>query len=272
MFRPAPFLVTVLDRVKAIVRRVARPAAVRVRAEPVGASAQAHVRAAPDGLVQHWMTAKLQALSALIRRIEAGETLEAPVISPRAATTGAASPLERVPGSPEERLPRGFGWMCAFGPNVRRDGAAFAAWLNEPAMQARVMAAPQRMARVIGPILNATGERRPAWLPEAPKRNVQRGEQIRLETGRSASPEHGAGPGIIWPLRRPQDAHAEPGGRRATPSDSRSGFATKHFDISAPPPSRRDFRESAAPCRQSVFRKIETWRVAPNCGHFVTIS
>jgi hypothetical protein len=60
--------------------------------------------------------------------------------------------------------------MCSFGPNVRRDGRAFAEWLNEPAMKAKVLAQPERMARLIGPILSATGERRPDWFPVAPKR------------------------------------------------------------------------------------------------------
>jgi hypothetical protein len=60
--------------------------------------------------------------------------------------------------------------MCAFGPNVRRDGQAFAAWLDEPATRAKVLAAPQRMARLIGPILTATGARRPEWFAAMPKR------------------------------------------------------------------------------------------------------
>ncbi len=123
----------------------------------------------PSGLravARSWMAAKVRALSALMRRIEAGEPLASPVgVSRRTAVGGAGAPAARTPGSPEDRLPRCFGWMCAFGPNVRRDGMAFAELLNQPAIKAKVLAAPERMARLIGPMLTATGERRPDWFP-----------------------------------------------------------------------------------------------------------
>jgi hypothetical protein len=79
VFRPR-FLVTLLDRVKAIVRRVARPAAKRTG--PARAGAADHVRAdqpispALRGLMHGWMSTKLAAVSALLRRIEVGERLE----------------------------------------------------------------------------------------------------------------------------------------------------------------------------------------------------
>jgi hypothetical protein len=172
MFRPAPFLVTLLDRVKAIVRRVARPAAERgpLADVPSYASAAGPVSPALRGLARVWISAKLRALSALMRRIEAGEMPESPTRAPRTSMATASAPAERAPVPPEERLPRGFGWMCALGPNVRRDGAAFAEWLNTPATQAVILAAPEHMARLIGPILSATGERRPHWFPAAPQR------------------------------------------------------------------------------------------------------
>jgi hypothetical protein len=45
-------------------------------------------------------------------------------------------------------------------------------WLNAPAARAMVLAAPQRMARLIGPILTATGQRRPEWFPVAATRGA----------------------------------------------------------------------------------------------------
>jgi hypothetical protein len=164
----APFLSTLLHRVKAVVRRVARPRAERARVVSVSATEVAippALRAAAHG----WMRTKLQALSALLRRIEAGERLDMPVRPTRAAKRTDES-VERDSIPPEERVPRGFGWMCAFGPHIREDGALFAAWLSEPAMRARVMAAPEHMARAISPILAATGAERPEWFPVAPKR------------------------------------------------------------------------------------------------------
>jgi hypothetical protein len=115
------------------------------------------------GRARNWMSIKLRALSGLILRIEAGETREAPA-RPRIVAGRFAAPGKRDEFAPEERLPRGFGWMCGFGPHVRQDGAAFAAWLGEPAMLARVLAAPQQMARVVSPILHATGVPTPEWL------------------------------------------------------------------------------------------------------------
>jgi hypothetical protein len=164
----APFLSTLLHRVKAVVRRVVRPRAERARVVSVSATEMAiapALRAAAHG----WMRTKLRALSALLWRIEAGERLDTPVRPARAAKRVDES-VERDSIPPEARLPRGFGWMCAFGPHIREDGALFAAWLSEPAMRARVMAAPEHMARTISPILAATGAERPEWFPVAPKR------------------------------------------------------------------------------------------------------
>jgi hypothetical protein len=164
----APFLVTVLDRVKAILRRVARPAAEPGPSKPVEPAVPESVSPAVRGLVQNWITTKLRALSALMRRIDAGETSAWPAGEARKATREAKAPVNPVAASPKERLPRGFGWMCAFGPNVRRDGQALTAWLNTPAMRATILAAPGRMALLIGPLLNATGGQRPDWFPVVP--------------------------------------------------------------------------------------------------------
>jgi hypothetical protein len=167
----APFLVTLLDRVKAIVRRAAGPVAERVRPEPshaaAGCTVDRPISPALRRRAQGWMAAKLQALSKLMRRVEADDVRKPPAHMRRAASS---APTTRIPGLPEERLPRGFGWMCPFGPTVRIDGRAFAELLDEPWMKAKVLAAPERMAGLIGPILTATGERRPAWFPVVPKR------------------------------------------------------------------------------------------------------
>jgi hypothetical protein len=153
----APFLATLLHRVKAVVRRM-----VRARAVPVDRAAAVSVSPELRGLAGRWMSARLAALSAAMRRIEAGETLTG---GPGGARCEAACALEA-------RLPRGFGWMCAVTPEIREDGAAFAAWLAEPAMRAMVAAAPGEMARLIAPILHAVGERRPDWFPKREKRAV----------------------------------------------------------------------------------------------------
>jgi hypothetical protein len=166
----APFLATLLDRVKAVVRRVARPAAYRARPGEIDTTAhaaEALISPVVRGLARGWMSAKLRALSSLMRRIEAGAT--SPGRAPSAQSQRDVA-VVRSALPPEERLPRGFGWMCGFGPDVQRDGRAFAEWLNEPAMKAKVLAEPERMARLIGPILTATGAARPEWFPATPRK------------------------------------------------------------------------------------------------------
>jgi hypothetical protein len=167
----APFLVTLLDRVKAVVRRVARPMAERPRFVPGIEAAVAPMPPMLRGLARDWMSVKVRALSALVRRVRAGEKLERPVIVPRKTPPGRdRTAMVRAGFGAQERLPRGFGWMCASGPKVREHGRMFAEWLNQPATRAMVLAAPERMAQVIGPILNATGEGRPEWFPVAARR------------------------------------------------------------------------------------------------------
>jgi hypothetical protein len=198
MFPAAPLLVTLLDRVKAIVRRVTRPAGERTRPvymradTPVPASSEGAITPALRRLAQGWISARLRAVSALMRRIEAGEE---PAFSNtprcRAAAVATAAPVVRTAGAREECLPRGFGWMCDWSPNVRRDGRAFAEFLNEPWMTAMVLAAPEQMARLVGPILHATGEPRPEWFPAVAKRagkRFARADQTRAD-GMSAAVE-----------------------------------------------------------------------------------
>jgi hypothetical protein len=180
----APFLSTLLHRVKAVVRRVARPVAERA-GRMRAPSPDREISPVLREVAQDWLRTRLRALSALMRRIEAGERLDTRIRKPLAAKR-AFSPAVREPITPEARLPRGFGWMCSFGPDVRGNGAAFAAWLDEPAMQARVLAAPERMAQLIAPILNATGQPRPKWFPNLPKNAVSHlagGSLCRVDPG-----------------------------------------------------------------------------------------
>ncbi len=171
MVPAAPFLSTLLHRAKAVVRRVVRSAAGRTWA----ATADRPISPVPRGLATGWMSARLRALSALMRRIEAGEPLDRPVRAPGAAR-GVDARAVPEGAAPEQRLPRGVGWMCAFDPTLREGGAAFAAWLGEPAMYARIQAAPEQMVRAIAPILNATGTSRPDWFPVLAKRNERRAQ------------------------------------------------------------------------------------------------
>jgi hypothetical protein len=206
----APFLSTLLDRVKAVVRRVVRPVGERARSAAPGAAGMA-ISPVTRGLAREWMRGRLRALSALMRRIEAGERLDRPAPSRRKAVAMAFS-REPAPEPGEARLPRGFGWMCGFEPNLRQDGAAFAEWLSEPAMRAKVLAAPERMARAIGPILTATGAARPEWFLAVAKR-VKRSFPARA--GKSDCELETAGACDV----APGDAGDVAGDRRVKPGD-----------------------------------------------------
>jgi hypothetical protein len=257
----APFLTTLLDRVKAIVRRVSRPAAELMRTAPVDAAANLSsvepISPVLRGLVRDWMSAKLRALSALMRRIEAGDTLDAPIHAPPPGQEMGA-PRARTAVAQEQRLPRRFGWMCAFGPNVRRDGQAFAAWLSEPGMQARVLAAPERMARLIGPILTATGQARPEWFPKMSARG-------------NSSPDCGEGAG--WGM-----AASDPN-REVSASKTRGlalptrggGFPYASPSLVPPSPSlpapNKTPRWSLPP-----FQKTRRSKPQPKLAYFVTLS
>jgi hypothetical protein len=224
----APFLTTLLDRVKAVVRRVARPGAERARQVAAGTPpyvpAEGPVSPLLGGLAQGWMAAKLRAVSALMRRIEAGETIAAPApaMAARAAVVaGESVPVTRGTVPPEARLPREFGWMCGLSPEVRRDGAAFVELLNEPWMKAKVLAAPERMAGLIGPILTATGQARPEWFPVAPVR-VRAGRAA--ATGSFPAREEGSGSGVESAEVR-EEIHSEFRSRGGTPAAPTGGVA-----------------------------------------------
>ncbi len=270
----APFLVTLLDRVKAVVRRVARPVAERARSGPgaVLASAREPISPVLRGIAQGWMSAKLRALSALMRRIEAGETLGAAVRAPSVSNVLDARPMQQaIP--PEERLPRGFGWMCAFGPNVRGDGAAFAELLNEPWMRAKVLAAPERMAGLIGPLLNATGARRPEWFPVAPRKakRVSDTSVQGADSGPDGAASHGA--------HRPGAAHADIGESQIStlPAARPTPVAVRRSLVQGAkfaPPAGRPWSGVSSRCGRLTgpVSKIRELDAAPLHAHIVAIS
>jgi hypothetical protein len=260
----APFLSTLLDRVKAIVRRVARPVAERRRLAPSAAMAPLQAeRATPPGLcglAQHWMSAKVRALSALMRRIEAGEVLSPPAaVARKAGTNGADAPAARTSVPAEKRLPRGFGWMCAFGPHVRRDGMAFAALLNEPAMRAKVLAAPERMARLIGPMLSATGELRPDWFPVVAKR-TRATPVVPGPIDDAAAPPPMVGMAPVAPVGRSGPSCGGGPVSRTVPAGMRHG------------PMRPVRSHGAGETDDRVFLKTETNRSVDTRVQIVTIS
>jgi hypothetical protein len=233
----APFLSTLLHRVKAVVRRVVRPVGERARSVAPDAAGMA-ISPVLRGLAQRWVRVRLRALSALMRRIEAGERLDRPAPSRRKAVP-MAFPREPAPEPAEARLPRGFGWMCGFEPNLRQDGAAFAEWLSEPAMRAKVLAAPERMARAIGPILTATGAARPEWFPAVAKR-VKRSFPAR--TGKSDRDLETAGASDV----APGDGGDVAGDRRVKPGDDYCLIAT-------------------TPARTTVLPIVGTWTRCYRC-------
>jgi hypothetical protein len=263
----APFLTTLLDRVKAVVRRVARPGAERARQVAAGTPpyvpAQGPVSPLLGGLAQGWMAAKLRAVSALMRRIEAGETIAGPAPAPApapaaraAVVAGESVPVMRGTVPPEARLPRGFGWMCGLSPKVRRDGAAFVELLNEPWMQAKVLAAPERMAGLIGPILTATGQARPEWFPVA---------AVRVRAGRAAATcslparEEGSGSGVeSAEVRDAVDSEFQSRGGTPPPAAPTRGggtvFVSKHVNFrSILPEFCVVFERPAGPRSPSMF-------------------
>jgi hypothetical protein len=231
----APFLVTLLDRVKAIVRRVARPVAMPARmVSGMAATTVAPMPPVLHGPAEDWMAAKARALATLMRRIRAGEKLEPSLTVPHKAVLGRdPAALARARVAPQERLPRGFGWMCASGPKVREHGRMFAEWLSEPGTRALVLTAPERMARVIEPILNATGERGPEWLPKRETRSFT------LSTGLSRSPVQTSEAVDVAGDVRAKPGHDDEESERlsqmVSPSPPRAGPTLRHSVRRSPP-------------------------------------
>jgi hypothetical protein len=275
----APSLVTLLDRVKAVVRRLARPGAERARRVP--ATTQAPVAAiSPElhALAWAWMSAQLRLLSALMARIAAGEPLDLPVRGGFTADQEGL-PEEPVAGQPDGRLPCGFGWMCGLGPDLRRDGQAFAELLNEPWMKAMVLAAPERMACLIAPILQATGQATPDWFPNA----VRQEEHAFPACGQgdpiaSVSPLPGSSPETTRPSRLARGAGEVAGDRRVEPGHGDCFIVTT--DANAPAERcgvgadrlRRTFLTGEWDGSDDCSKNRDATRASENCVQFVTLS
>jgi hypothetical protein len=254
----APLLSTLLHRVKAVVRRVARPVAERVRRMAAGASAPRAQAISPvlRGAARDWMRARLRALSTVMRRIETGELLDRPGRRSRQRLSrGDGARGERGLLPPEARLPRGFGWMCALEPEVRRDGAAFMAWLGEPAMQARFSAAPETMARAVGPISTAVGQGRPEWFPAM-------GSAARRRCADSSS-------AALGDLVIPGDAGVGVGDRRGKPGDDGCAIETKSA-VAAPPLT--EGAEIVASPNRNVSRPARISNAGPGFCSRVTLT
>jgi hypothetical protein len=83
----APFLSTLLHRMRAVVRRVARPGAERARVLPAkGTGDTGHRSPVLRELARAWLSAQLAALTLLTMRIEAGETPDAAGHAPASAS------------------------------------------------------------------------------------------------------------------------------------------------------------------------------------------
>ncbi len=170
--------------------------------------------------------------------------------------------------------------MCAFGPNAQQNGQAFAEWLNEPATRALVMAAPEKMAPLVGPLLNATGACRPDWLPALPKR-VKRSFPACSE--RPGGPVDDAGPRGVAP--RDNAACGDPPSPDASPMATgislagttgrcvaaRRQHSAGHDTIDACPHPPLVPRERADGAKRA-FSKIRPVSPVDIHGYFVTIS
>jgi hypothetical protein len=118
--------------------------------------------------MQDWLKDRRLRIEALLDRIRDGKMRPPRPYAPRRVAEGAAPAVRKMP-PPEERLPRGFGWMRNMANEIRPRGGMLPEWLEEPEVKAAVLASPQ-MVRLVSPLLNAVGEAKPGWFPELPKR------------------------------------------------------------------------------------------------------
>jgi hypothetical protein len=136
--------------------------------------------------------------------------------------------------------------------------------LNAPATQAMILAAPERMAPLIGPILTATGTEKPEWFHKARKR-----------TGNALRP-CGAGLEAGVDAAGPLSEDAASGSRDAAPSPS--GCALRPTAGAGKPPRSALARSFAhAPPREGRHRSPPssagparaTWCPARVCRHVI---
>jgi hypothetical protein len=118
--------------------------------------------------MQDWLRDRRLRIEALLDRIRDGKMRPPLPYRPRPVRAETAAAVRTMP-QPEGRLPRGFGWMRNMGNEIRHRGGMLPEWLEEPEVKAAVLAFPQ-MARLVSPLLNPVGERKPGWFPELPKR------------------------------------------------------------------------------------------------------
>jgi hypothetical protein len=162
------------------------------------------VKRAPDGYhpqhrliplalvnrMQAWLQARKRAIDALMDRIREGRMRPPRPYRARAVRADAA-PAVRKEIPPQERLPRGFGWMRVLASEVWVQSRLLGPWLEEAEVKAAVLGCPQ-MVRLLSPLLNAVGEGKPAWFPVLPKR--PRTSRAGLPRRRAAMPAETAPP------------------------------------------------------------------------------
>ncbi len=175
MFPGFPPPHTMIERMAVLFQRVSGLVGTRTRQVPAFPPGHRLIPLPFCQLVMDWLFPRQRAVIALMRRIEAGTLRKSPAYTPRATPPrDAANSAARTPVPPEKILPRGFAWLCRWAPETRRVGVDLGELLNEPKMKEMVLAAPGQMTRLLGPMLTATGERKPEWFPAPPKRKRRR--------------------------------------------------------------------------------------------------
>jgi hypothetical protein len=194
------------QRLRAFVWRVVIAVGERVNRAPEGSLVRHRVPLPVYRRIADWMQARRQAIEALMARIAAGTLRTSAAYAPR-TTAVRAEPKPRTLVPDEERFPRLFGWMCRWAPEGWLGAADLRGLLDDPAMQAVVLAAPARMVRLWSPLLFAVGQIKPDWFPKPPTRERRgrrfphprpfsrhRSRSLRRPHGRGVAP----GPAPRW--------------------------------------------------------------------------
>jgi hypothetical protein len=167
MFRSAPtqLRTSLAARLKAFVRGVVRAVGQRVRPAASDATCFDPVPPSASRIVGEWLRARLTAIETATARIEAGMRRR---VTPNASHITAQRRAPDAPaGAPRaDRLAPRFGWVCRWAPETEWGGAAVCELLEGPRLRSLFMAAPDRMARLWSPLLNALGQIRPEWFPQ----------------------------------------------------------------------------------------------------------
>jgi hypothetical protein len=179
------------QRLRAFVWRVVIAVGERVNRAPEGSLVRHRVPLPVYRRIADWMQARRQAIEALMARIAAGTLRTSAAYAPR-TTAVRAEPKPRTLVPDEERFPRLFGWMCRWAPEGWLGAADLRGLLDDPAMQAVVLAAPARMVRLWSPLLFAVGQIKPDWFPKPPTR------ERRARPGRQR-PQTQAAPSLLMP-------------------------------------------------------------------------